>query len=519
MDVESCDTHHGQSWPIISRRHLNTPTINGVSGNLVRRVFAAALLCTALSLNGVLLDSPQASAQESFAFTGGGWGHGIGMSQWGARGFAASGWSHQQILTHYYQGTQVSTRTVSDDLKVLIGEKTGSFTLVAGGTTTVAGIGTVGAGATITFTRTGNDMAVTGALTATVSGPLLVQFAGAGDLRVTPSGNSYRYGILAIGPDNAGGLRAVLGGLTMQQYLYGLGEMPSSWPLEALKSQATAGRTFAQRRRDDRSSADFDLYASVLHQAYTGTRYDVAAWRAAVDQTAEQVITYDGAMINAVYSASSGGHTENSESVWVSAEPYLRGVADPYDSTGGNPNGSWTRSYTGAQLGAWFGVGTATGVQILGPLGVSGRVDKATIRLVGTAGTRDVSGAQFRSTVNSNSPNHALMSTNFAVSGAAGAPLSAPAPVRLPSGDFHTAYADGRSVIVGGTASDPDGAPLVRVTSTMGSQRAVREMRATNGGYLFVWSGSPGTRNVCTTVVDVPTGQEVSLGCRDVVVK
>ena len=77
----------------------------------------------------------------------------------------------------------------------------------------------------------------------------------------------------------------------------------------------------------------------------------------------------------------------------------------------------------------------------------------------------------------------------------------------------------GRSIIVGGTASDPDGAPLVRVTSTMGSQRAVREMRATNGSYLFVWTGSPGTRNVCTTVVDVPTGGEVSLGCRDVVVK
>lgn len=478
----------------------------------------AVLLCAALALNGVLLDAPPASAQESFTFSGGGWGHGVGMSQWGARGFAANGWNHQQILTHYYQGTQVGPRAVSDDLKVLIGERTGTFTLVAGGTTTVAGIGTVGSGSTISFTRSGNDMVVGGSLSATVSGPLLVQFAGAGDLRVTPSGNSYRYGILAIGPDAAGGLRAVLGGLTMQQYLYGLGEMPSSWPLEALKSQATAGRTFAQRRRDERGSADFDLYASVLHQAYTGTRYDVASWRAAVDQTDGQVITHGGALINAVYSASSGGHTENSEYVWVTPEPYLRGVSDPYDATGGNPNGSWTRSYSGAQLGAWFGVGTVTGVQILGNLGGSGRVDRATVRLIGTGGTRDVTGATFRSTINTNSPGHALMSTKFSLSGA-GSPPAAPDPVRLPSGDFHTAYADGRSIIVGGTASDPDGAPLVRVTSTMGSQRAVREMRATNGSYLFVWTGSPGTRNVCTTVVDVPTGGEVSLGCRDVVVK
>lgn len=482
-------------------------------------MLAAVVLCSALALNGTLIATPSASAQESFTFTGAGWGHGVGMSQWGARGFAANGWNHAQILTHYFQGTQVAPRAVNDDLKVLLGERTGTFTLVAGGTTTVAGIGTVGAGSTITFTRAGSSMVVGGALSATVGGPLLVQFAGSGDLQVNPSGYSYRYGILAIGPDAAGGLRAVLGGLSMQQYLYGLGEMPSSWPLEALKAQATAGRTFAQRRRDERGSADFDLYSSVLHQAYTGTRFEVEAWRAAVDQTDGQVVTYGGALIDAVYSASSGGHTENSESVWVSSVPYLRGVSDPYDATGGNPNGAWTRSYTGSQLGSWFAVGTVTGVQVLGPLGVSGRIDKATIRLTGTGGSRDVSGASFRSTVNANSPTNALPSTKFTVGVGTGNPQPAPAPVQLPSGDFHTAYADGRSVIIGGTASDPDGAPVVRVISTMGSQRAVREMQAVNGSYLFIWTGSPGTRTVCSTAIDVPTGQEVSLGCRDVVVK
>ncbi len=508
----SGDAISGNDRPRLARRP---------SGRLLGRVFAAVLLCAALSLNGVLIDTPDVSAQESFTFSGGGWGHGIGMSQWGARGFAANGWNHQQILTHYYQGTQVVTRAeeeVGNDLKVLLGEKTTSFSLTTGGSTTVAGIGTVGSGSTITFTRSGADMVVSGALNTTVTGPLLVQFAGNGDLRVTPSGYSYRYGILAIGPDTNGGLRAVLGGLTMQQYLYGLGEMPSSWPIEALKAQATAGRTFAQRRRDQRGSSDFDLYSSVLHQAYTGTRYEVDAWRAAVDQTARQVITYGGSLIDAVYSASSGGHTENSESVWVSSVPYLRGVSDPYDATGGNPNGSWTRSYTGSQLGSWFGLGTVTAVQILGPLGVSGRVDKATIRLTGTGGTRDVTGTYFRSTVNSASPGSQLMSTKFTVGAGSAAP-TIPDPVRLPGGNFHTAYADGRTIIVGGTASDPDGAPVVRVVSTMGSQRAVREVRATNGSYLVAWSGSPGTRTICSTVLDLPTGQEVSLGCRDVVVK
>jgi hypothetical protein len=74
-------------------------------------------------------------------------------------------------------------------------------------------------------------------------------------------------------------------------------------------------------------------------------------------------------------------------------------------------------------------------------------------------------------------------------------------------------------VIVGGDSSDPDGHPLVRVVSTMGAERAVRDYRSTNGHFLLAWSGSPGTRNVCVTVHDEPTGQAVSLGCRDIVVK
>lgn len=481
------------------------------------RLLAALLTCGALCLYGSSFGAAPASAQTSFTFTGSGWGHGVGMSQWGARGMAAAGTWYTQILGHYYSGATVVTQSVSDDLKVLLAERTGTFTLVTGGTTSILGIGTVGPGATITLTRSGPNMVISGALSATVGGPVLVQYAGAGDLRVSPPGYSYRYGILAVGPDANGGLRAVVGGLGMQQYLYGLGEMPSSWPTEALKAQATASRTFAQKRRNGRGSADFDLYGSVLHQAYTGTKYQVPAWTGAVDATTGRVVTHSGALIDAVYSASSGGHTEHSEVVWVSPVPYLRGVPDPYDVGGGNPHTSWTRTYTGAQLGSWFGIGTVTSVQVLGPLGVSGRVDRATIRLTGTGGTRDIAGASFRSTVNSRSPGAQLMSTKFTVgAGGGGSAGSGGGP---PTGNVHTAYADGRTIIIGGTASDPDGAPVVRVVSTMGSTRATRETRAVNGSFLVTWTGDPGTRNVCVTLLDNPGGQGVSLGCRDVVVK
>jgi stage II sporulation protein D len=201
----------------------------------------------------------------------------------------------------------------------------------------------------------------------------------------------------------------------MQHYLYGLGEMSSSWPMEAIKAQATASRTFAQKRRDLRTTADFDLYGSVIHQAYTGTKFEDTRWRAAVDSTVNRVVTYNGGLIEASYSASSGGHTESSEIVWVSPLPYLRGKADPFDAVATNPHNSWSRTYTGRQLGSWFGLGTVTSVQILGNTGTSGRVDKATIRLTGTGGTRDVSGPSFRSTVNRNSPSALLMSTKFVV--------------------------------------------------------------------------------------------------------
>jgi SpoIID/LytB domain protein len=484
-------------------------------------------LCAALVLAGWAVSAPSASADSTFTFSGGGWGHGVGMSQWGARGMAAQGSSATDILTHYYSGTSVVPGAVADDLRVLLAVN-GSFTLTAGGTTTFSQFGSApvastGAGGTVTVGRSGSTITLNGSVVASVSQALVVDFSG-GPLRVSPPGNRYAYGILFITLDSGGGLRAVNAGVGMQQYLYGLGEMPSSWPAEALKAQAVAGRTFAQKlaARANRSSSDFDLYGGLPHQTFLGWEKEAAAmgaqWRAAVDATAGVVVTYGGALIDAVYSASSGGYTENSETVWVSALPYLRGVPDPADLTGGNPNGSWTRTYSGSQLGAWFGVGEVTSVQVLGPLGVSGRVDKATIRLTGTGGTRDVTGASFRSSVNAASPGSPLPSTRFSVGG--GVPAAPPpASPTMPFGTIDQARADRRTVIVAGRAVDADGTPTVRIVSTMGSQVAVRNVTPVNGQYQASWSGSPGTRTVCVSVLDAPTGQGVWLGCRKVVVK
>ena len=505
---------HRSQGPLRARRRLP----------LLALVLAGALALHGLE-GGTALPAEASTAAvtasgSSFTFKGGGWGHGIGMSQYGARGMASGGATHTQILQHYYSGVTVSAGTPDTqiDLRVRIAENVPTLQLTAGGTTTFDGVGTVGQGAVVTLTRSGSAVKLSGALNATVAS-LRVRYASSTNpLQVSPPNHPFRYGELVVKPAGTG-LRATIEQLRMDQYLWGLHEMPFSWPDAALQAQVVAGRTFALKRRAARRAAgeDYDVTNTVSDQAYSGAKNESPAnyfltWVNAVQSTDGQTIRYGGNLIDAVYSSSSGGHTEHSENVWSSALPYLRGKADPYDATGGSPYSSWTRTYSGSELGSWFGLGTVTSVSLLGPFGASGRVDKSAVRLIGTGGTKDMAGSTFRATVNAKSAQD-LLSTKFTVVGAA------VVAQRPPTGDFHSAFAQGRTIVIGGKASDPDGTPVVRVVSTMGNQRAVRETRPVGGSFMVAWDGAPGTRRVCVSVLDAPTGAEHSLGCRDVVVK
>ena len=479
------------------------------------------LVCAVLALAGWGVAAPAASADSAFTFTGGGWGHGVGMSQWGARGMAAGGSSAAQILTHYYTGTAV-TPVATTQIRVLLGTAP-SFTATPGAPATFSqlfGAPLATTAAPVTISNLGGRVALGGGAGGSATA-LLVTYGGA-PLRLSPPGYRYSRGSILVTPSGTG-LQAVLIGVSMQDYLYGIGEMPSSWPMAALQAQAIAARTYAQKKVNTvAGGGSYDIVGGLPDQSYLGWDKEGGTlgnqWVAAVDSTDGQAVTYGGGLIDAVYSASSGGATENSEVVWVSAVPYLRGVADPADLTGGNPNASWTRTYTGSQLGAWFGIGQVTSVQVLGPLGFSGRVDKATVRLIGTAGSRDVLGASFRSTVNAKSPGSQLLSTKFTVGGAVPVTPTAPADT-LPFGLIDVARADGRTIVVSGVAVDPEGAPQVRVVSTMGATVATRQVPTGAGRWTATWDGAPGTRTVCVTLLDTPTGQGVGLGCRDVTVK
>ena len=408
----------------------------------------AALLAAAISL--AVLWPTAALAERTVTITGGGWGHGIGMSQYGAYGRALNGKSAPQILEHYYSGARVSAISLPGKVRVGLlpayGSSTGQISFgsapgrgdgslivkIAGAKRKIAQ-GVSGDSWRVEASQTGgfriykngdqirkNGRSVFGSATE----PLELKFAPLGSLlEVGGKSSKYAYGkaeISSYSSDSCSSgycARLVLS-LSMQKYLYGLGEVPSSWPGAVLRSQAIAGRTYAYekitRLGQNRYPCGCAVYDSTIDQAYigdskrTGSGTYWADWKAAVDDTKSQVILYGGAPIQALYSSSSGGHTEHNENVWGGTPlPYLRGVRDGADKAGGaNPNFKWTVempfSTFSSKLNAAYGTGDLQDFSLLKPFGVSGRVtipsgDQSGARIVGSTKTARASGWSLRS--------------------------------------------------------------------------------------------------------------------------
>ncbi|MCX5932266.1 MAG: SpoIID/LytB domain-containing protein [Cyanobacteria bacterium] len=167
-------------------------------------------------------------------------------------------------------------------------------------------------------------------------------------------------------------------------------EMPASWPLEALRAQAVAARTYALRQR--KPSAPFDLHATVTSQAYKGLEAETASTREAVRSTQGLVLMHGNSLINAVFHSSSGGSTENSGDLWSRQLPYLVSVPDYDDSS---PVARWEKTLSPQMLaGAFAEIGGVSRIDVLSNTG-SGRVRQA--RVIGPSGAVVLTGAQLRS--------------------------------------------------------------------------------------------------------------------------
>ena len=156
----------------------------------------------------------------------------------------------------------------------------------------------------------------------------------------------------------------VVNRVDLEHYVMGVCaiEMSESWPVEALKAQAVAARTFVQSMIGTSVyyyTCGFDVTADTYTQAYRGTRNVGDNIRSAVTETANQYLTQNGKLIDALYSAADGGATEDAENVFGYANSALIGIRDPYEEAAENENpySSWTTTLSPSQLGSLLGIG------------------------------------------------------------------------------------------------------------------------------------------------------------------
>jgi SpoIID/LytB domain protein len=388
-----------------------------------------------------------AQARRVVIIRGGGWGHGIGMSQYGAYGQALNGRSARQILEKYYSGAHVRTKKMPSSVRVGLMQARSSIAFSSIGRGNKAGNVGVKVWGNSSFLARGNEStrwrierSPTGGLRLFKNGnrvvrdgrrvfgstqrPLVVvyeQFRSLADV----DGKTYNfaYGKLLFGTYGSSScgssycLRLVLS-IPMQKYIYGLGEVPSSWPGAALRAQANAGRTYVfskiQRLGQHLQPCDCAVVDTPVDQAYIGDAKRTGSgpywddWKGAVDDTRGQVILHNGSPIQALYSSSSGGHTEHNENVWGGTPiPYLRGVPDPADDVSANPNHTWRITMNWGvfsdRLNAAFNTGRLERFRVVRPRGISGRVtvvksaDRGGVRIVGARKTARADGWDIRS--------------------------------------------------------------------------------------------------------------------------
>ncbi len=179
------------------------------------------------------------------------------------------------------------------------------------------------------------------------SGPIRIVPVGNTKVIVIVNGQKYRYrGNMEVGIDKEYRKLNVINIIGIEEYLYGVlkKEISPRWPADVLKAQAIAARTFAIFNMNKYIDKGYNICASTNSQAYGGVNHEDPLTNRAVDETRGVIITYKGKPIDAVYHSDSGGYTENSENVWGSSLPYLRGVKSKFEEKVSPPHHTWSYS-------------------------------------------------------------------------------------------------------------------------------------------------------------------------------
>ena len=371
------------------------------------------LLVALAAATGILFAAPAPSdaAGGTVDFDGSGWGHGVGMSQYGAYGRAAEGQSYVDILEAYYTGATVGQLGVDTSDVALIDVNVGSD--VTGTTLTVSnGPGTQTGmvftrletdGTTQTATLFSGDSAVVTdttpeiggthgcEITLSISGVPTTWDVGSCDIDVAlvdgatspghlvtatdcrrPSDCTFGWGVALKLVDNGSAQRTqkdtvgcpdcppyqgfdIVVELSVDDYVRGIAEVPYSWPMEALKTQAVAARSYAASFALD-SHLDEGCFCDVkndsswqVYAGWIGDRTGDDRWIDASDATAGQVMAHPagastGGIVRTYYSSSNGGASEREQDQWPGGTiwPYYDSVDDPWSLTSANPRRAWT---------------------------------------------------------------------------------------------------------------------------------------------------------------------------------
>ncbi|WP_191343520.1 SpoIID/LytB domain-containing protein [Anaerotignum lactatifermentans] len=207
---------------------------------------------------------------------------------------------------------------------------------------------------------------------------------GGTDETFTINGKQYR-GCLRFAVN--GTVMTAVNVVDLEEYLYGVvpAEMPASYGEEALKAQTLAARTYAMTKLSAHKSSGYELCDTINCQVYKGYSGENSKTNAIVDETEGEIICYNGTPIEAVFSASTGGYTENSESVWYNVVPYLRAVPE----VGEYGNNTWEKTLTLSQLDSLLSskgenIGSAQDI-VITKISTGGRVQE--MKIVGTSGS------------------------------------------------------------------------------------------------------------------------------------
>ncbi len=353
-------------------------------------------------------------ASGRYTVQGHGYGHGRGMSQYGANGAATRGLTHEQILDFYYPGTELAKG--KGRLRVLVTADTTSDVVVVDR----AGLRLRDRGAGTTYPLPRNVDASRWRVTAADADTDRVSYLsggswhpwspggekdlqGEGEFRssepitlVLPQGEAtYRGRLRAARPSSGSTDRDTVNVVRIDDYVKGVvaSEMPALWKPEAVQSQAVAARTYALYHRSRNTSRYYQICDTTACQVYHGVDGEHPAGNAAVEATARQVLTYDGAPAFTEFSSSSGGWTV------ASGIPYQVAKPDPYDDWSGNGMHDWSLTLTAATIqGRYPALGKLKRVRVTARDGNGqwrGRVQ--TMVLVGSRDSVTLSGDTFRS--------------------------------------------------------------------------------------------------------------------------